>query len=376
MAKYLDAEQGILYGQDFVTAGSVLPAFIKRGDLCVVDSGVNIAIQKALIVSRCDIEWYDHNDMEHLEQILSEVQPVLDKQKPLKRRLIVTEGIFANTGELANLPKIVQLKNKYKYRLFLDETLSIGVIGKTGKGLAEHFNIPRSEIGITIGSLANSFASSGGFCVGPRVMVHHQRIQSNAYVFSASLPPYSAKVGSQAIHEITHNLNAAGESQLIAALSDKTALLYDLLSSAQNKYFQVVSSIESPIIHLSLSVELRETLEFPSLYGNTVFLTSGKQSKFLNEFDEYFNVESFILQKIIDKVLDRTNILITRSKQILEHVNLPVLPPRLLINVNVGASDQELEKLAKVLPSIFDEVCANLRGEEDLLALNNEIAQY
>ena len=81
----------------------------------------------------------------------------------------------------------------------MDESLSIGVLGGTGKGLPEHYGVSRDEISITIGSMANSFASSGGFCVGVNPMVHHQRISSNAYVFSASLPPYSAKVTSQAI---------------------------------------------------------------------------------------------------------------------------------------------------------------------------------
>ncbi|KAK7682903.1 hypothetical protein QCA50_013936 [Cerrena zonata] len=214
LSNFLGTEQAIIYGQDFVTAGSVIPAFLKRGDLIIADSGINLAIQKALIVSRCDIEWYDHNDMDHLEQILTEVKPVLDKQKPIRRRFIVTEGLFANSGEIANLPRIVELKNKFKYRLFLDETLSIGTIGKTGKGIVEHFNIPRSEISITIGSMALSFASSGGFCVGVAPMVHHQRIQSNAYVFSASLPPYSAKVTSEAIKLITSKTTSSVKALL------------------------------------------------------------------------------------------------------------------------------------------------------------------
>ena len=175
LARYLDSEQAIIYGQDFVTAGSVIPAFLKRGDLCVVDSGVNIALQKALIVSRADIEWYDHNDVDHLEQILSQLKPVLDRQKPIRRRFIITEGLFANSGDIANLPRIVELKNKYKYRLFLDESLSIGVLGGTGKGLPEHYGVSRDEISITIGSMANSFASSGGFCVGVNPMVQDRK---------------------------------------------------------------------------------------------------------------------------------------------------------------------------------------------------------
>lgn len=380
LARYLDSEQAIIYGQDFVTAGSVIPAFLKRGDLCVVDSGVNIALQKALIVSRADIEWYDHNDVDHLEQILSQLKPVLDRQKPIRRRFIITEGLFANSGDIANLPRIVELKNKYKYRLFLDESLSIGVLGGTGKGLPEHYGVSRDEISITIGSMANSFASSGGFCVGVNPMVHHQRISSNAYVFSASLPPYSAKVTSQAIREILapENLDPnTGKSKLMVQLHKKTVDVYDRLEAALEKLpMHIVSSPQSPMIHLRLREKVREQLNLPLMYGNSTFITTGKPAKLLNEFDEYLNLESFILQKVIDYVLEHEGILITRSKLILEHENLPVLPPHLLIMINIGVKEEELDRVVEVLPKAIENVFSNIKSEEDLLQLRDELVNY
>lgn len=380
LARYLDSEQAIIYGQDFVTAGSVIPAFLKRGDLCVVDSGVNIALQKALIVSRADIEWYDHNDVDHLEQILSQLKPVLDRQKPIRRRFIITEGLFANSGDIANLPRIVELKNKYKYRLFLDESLSIGVLGGTGKGLPEHYGVSRDEISITIGSMANSFASSGGFCVGVNPMVHHQRISSNAYVFSASLPPYSAKVTFQAIREILapENLDpTTGKSKLMVQLHKKTVDVYDRLEAALEKLpMHIVSSPQSPMIHLRLREKVREQLNLPLMYGNSTFITTGKPAKLLNEFDEYLNLESFILQKVIDYVLEHEGILITRSKLILEHENLPVLPPHLLIMINIGVKEEELDRVVEVLPKAIENVFSNIKSEEDLLQLRDELVNY
>lgn len=380
LARYLDSEQAIIYGQDFVTAGSVIPAFLKRGDLCVVDSGVNIALQKALIVSRADIEWYDHNDVDHLEQILSQLKPVLDRQKPIRRRFIITEGLFANSGDIANLPRIVELKNKYKYRLFLDESLSIGVLGGTGKGLPEHYGVSRDEISITIGSMANSFASSGGFCVGVNPMVHHQRISSNAYVFSASLPPYSAKVTFQAIREILapENLDPnTGKSKLMVQLHEKTVDVYDRLEAALEKLpMHIVSSPQSPMIHLRLREKVREQLNLPLMYGNSTFITTGKPAKLLNEFDEYLNLESFILQKVIDYVLEHEGILITRSKLILEHENLPVLPPHLLIMINIGVKEEELDRVVEVLPKAIENVFSNIKSEEDLLQLRDELVNY
>lgn len=376
LSNFLGTEQAIIYGQDFVTAGSVIPSFLKRGDLIIADSGINLAIQKALIVSRCDIEWYDHNDMDHLEQILTEVKPVLDKQKPIRRRFIVTEGLFANSGEIANLPRIVELKNKFKYRLFLDETLSIGTIGKTGKGIVEHFNIPRSEISITIGSMALSFASSGGFCVGVAPMVLHQRIQSNAYVFSASLPPYSAKVTSEAIKLITSKTTSSGDSAIIHDLQSNVSAVYNQLLNLNNSFVQVVSNPLSPVIHVSLDQAYRSSLNLPVAYGSLDFLNTGKQAASLNEFDHKYNAESFILQKIIDQLLIQSNVLITRSKNILEHENLPTANPHLLIFISSGAKQVDLSNAIASLDSIISNVCSSIKSEADLLNLENEIARY
>lgn len=373
LSRFLNAENAILYGQDFVTAGSVIPAFLKRGDIAVVDSGINVAIQRALVVSRCDIEWYDHNDMEHLEQILQELDPILNKQKPLKRRFIVTEGLFSYSGNLLDLPEIVRLKNKYKYRLFVDESLSIGTVGKTGRGVCEHFNIPRSEISITIGSLATSFASSGGFCVGVFPMVHHQRINSYAYVFSASLPPYSSKVASEAIRLITESEHENGQPSIVASLQEKAQRTYTRFQQAlaKSRYLEVTSDGNGPIIHLAFTAAFRRALELPDYYGDTTLLTTGKPSRKLNSFSEERNLECYIQQKIVDKVLQDHHIWINRERIVYEQEVLPVQNPRLWIHVNNGASIEELDAVVDAVVQVTNEVCANLHGPNDLTILRD-----
>lgn len=375
LAHYLGTEQAILYGQDFVTAGSVIPAFLKRGDLAVVDSGVNLAIQKAVIVSRCDVEWYDHNDMEHLEQILAELQPMLNKQKPLRRRFIITEGLFAYTGDVADLPGIVALKNKYKYRLFLDETLSIGTLGAFGRGITEHYGISRDEVAITIGSMATSFASSGGFCAGVRPMIHHQRINSNAYVFSASLPPYSAKVVSEAIKVITESSNSKGESVLMATLHEKVMFAHKQITNAfqGSKFFEIKSDPSSPIIHLGFTSDFKAKLDLPNFYGNTALLTTGKPSRKLNPFNHHYNIECYILQKIIDALLEKQHALINRTRIVFEQESLPVIGPRLLIHVNAGLSKEEIGSAISALPGVVESICSTLNGPVDLVSLESEL---
>ena len=132
-----------MYSQAFSTISSVIPAFCKRGDIIVADRGVNFAIQKGLQISRCTVRWYDHNSMESLQHVLESVEKERRKKNwPLTRRFIVTEGIFDHDGAMSDLPKLVELKQKYKYRLILDESVSFGSVGRTGRGLTELYNVP------------------------------------------------------------------------------------------------------------------------------------------------------------------------------------------------------------------------------------------
>lgn len=108
IAFFLGTESAILYSQAFHTASSVIPAFCKRGDIIVADRGVNFAIQKGLQISRSTIRWYDHNDLKSLQDVLESVDRESKKKgAKLTRRFIVTEGIFENSGQMVDLPKLV-----------------------------------------------------------------------------------------------------------------------------------------------------------------------------------------------------------------------------------------------------------------------------
>ena len=109
IADFLGAESAILYSQGFSTISSVIPAFCKRGDIIVADRGVNFAIQKGIQISRSTVRWFDHNDLNSLEEVLVAVEKERKKRRmPLTRRFIVTEGIFQKDGAMADLPKLVR----------------------------------------------------------------------------------------------------------------------------------------------------------------------------------------------------------------------------------------------------------------------------
>lgn len=130
--------------------------------------------------------------MRDLEEKLIEQQK-LDVKNPKKaaktKRFLVAEGIYVNTGEMCPLRELVELRRKYKLRLFLDESISFGSIGKHGRGLTEFLGIDKTEVDLISASLESSVESVGGFCVGSRFIVEHQRLSGLGYCFSASQPP-------------------------------------------------------------------------------------------------------------------------------------------------------------------------------------------
>ncbi|KAI6184316.1 Aminotran-1-2 domain-containing protein [Aphelenchoides bicaudatus] len=136
LADFMGCEESVLYSYGFATIASAIPAYAKRGDIIYADKGCNFAIQKGLQASRSKIEWFEHNDMADLQRLLKNQE---EKDKGLKkasalRRFIVVEGLYAKTADVCPIKELLELKWKYKVRIFMDESYSFGVIGKTGRG--------------------------------------------------------------------------------------------------------------------------------------------------------------------------------------------------------------------------------------------------
>ena len=196
MARFCKTDQAILYSDGATTCSSTVAAFAKRGDLLVVDEGVYEPLSKGVFLSRANVHWFRHNDMQDLERVLKELRATdvkLVRKPSAQRRFIVVEGLYKNLGTIAPLDKIVALKHEYKYRLILDESFSFGTLGKTGRGvLEEHGKRPMYDAEITTIALENSMGSIGGVTVGNEEVIDHQRLSAAGYCFSASAPPFTS----------------------------------------------------------------------------------------------------------------------------------------------------------------------------------------
>lgn len=313
IAEFLGVENSIIYSQGFSTIASVIPAFSKKGDILVVDDGVGMGVLKGMELSRSIVKFFKHNDMQDLERVLSKIQLDADKKKsPLTRRFIVVEGLYTNYGDLCDLPTVVALKNKYRYRAILEDSMGFGVIGKTGRGTHEHFGIPATDVDMIVASMANSLCSSGGFCAGSKQIVEHQRLSGLAYTFSASLPAILAVSALESLRVI----EAYPELSILARENAQTLRAGILRGGLQGMV--IFGDEASPFFHIRLRARLSDREE-----------------------------EEKVLQDIVDAAT-KDGVLITRAKYVIgQELYLPL--PSLRITACAAHTKKEVEKAAGVI---------------------------
>lgn len=224
LADFFGTEGGIVYSYDLATAPSIVAAFLRRGDLILHDEALHASLRLGVSQSRADVLEFRHNDLDHLQDLMLAANDAAPRT-PLNRRFVVVEGIYANSGTLSPLPEIVALAEAYCFRVLLDESMSLGVLGATGRGACEHHGVPASALTLVCASMSTALGSIGGFAVAGAAVTAHQRLSSTGYCFSASLPPFHAVAASQALQRI-----AAGDAG-VATLQARCAYLHAALAA-------------------------------------------------------------------------------------------------------------------------------------------------
>lgn len=252
ISNYLGTEGCIIYAQAFSTISSVIPAFCKRGDVIIADEAVNYSIRKGLQASRSNIKWFKHGDFDELERAMKSIVVEQAKAKKLTRRFVVTEGLFETCGDETNLPRLVELKARYKFRIMLDETWSFGVLGRTGRGLTEAQNVDPQQVDMIIGSLSGPLCAGGGFCAGAKDVVEHQRITSSAYTYSAALPAMLAMTASETVSLLQSNPDILTQCR-------ENIKLMRLQLDPRSDWVTCTSAAENPVLLLVLKAEVVAT---------------------------------------------------------------------------------------------------------------------
>ena len=232
LAEFVGKEEALCFSTGFTVNSGVIAAIGGREDYIICDDRDHASIVDGRRLSFAHQLKFKHNDMEDLERIL--------KTLPYDAiKLIVVDGVFSMEGDLCKLPEIVELKKKYNCSIMVDEAHGIGVFGKQGRGVCDHFGLT-DEVDLIMGTFSKSLASIGGFIAGDWDTINYLRHSARTYMFSASNTPAATAAAKCALDIIK------SEPQRIKALWDVTNYA---LSRFKEEGFEI-GDTESPIIPL------------------------------------------------------------------------------------------------------------------------------
>ena len=177
------AEDAIVYPSGYATNVGVISCYMGKKDTIILDKLSHASIIDGAIMSGAKITTFRHNDMKSLERVLAQTQKTAQGD-----RMVVVEGVYSMDGDIAPLNEIYDLVKKYDAKLMVDEAHATGVLGKTGKGSPEHFDL-EGKIDIVMGTFSKSVGGVGGFIAGKKEVIKYLRYYSRSYFFAASPTP-------------------------------------------------------------------------------------------------------------------------------------------------------------------------------------------
>lgn len=208
LSKFLNKDGVVTFSTGFQSNLGIISALVGRGDYVICDRENHASIYDGCKLSYGKMLRYRHNDMADLEQQLARIPDEAG-------RLIVTDGVFSMGGDIANLPEIVRLAEKYGGRVMVDDAHALGVIGEGGRGSASHFGL-EDKVDIYMGTFSKSLASLGGYMAASAEVADYVRHNSRPFIFSASMTPASCACALAALRCLQKRPAMVDELQSIA----------------------------------------------------------------------------------------------------------------------------------------------------------------
>ena len=255
LAEFLHKEACCTFSTGFQTNLGIISAIAGRNDLIFCDRENHASIYDGARLSFATLVRYKHDDMEDLEKELAAASPE-------KGKLIVTDGVFSMSGDIANLPAIVKLAKKYSARVMVDDAHGFGVLGKTGRGTAEYFGL-ENEVDIIMGTFSKSLASLGGYMVADEVVVEYVKHKSRPFIFAAAITPASAATALEALRILKQ------EPERPKALLDIAKYVRQQLKA---KGLPILEHSIVPIIPIYTYTMLRTLVACKMLYDRGVYV--------------------------------------------------------------------------------------------------------
>lgn len=196
IAAFLGVDDALVFVGGNTANVSTVGHLLGHGDLVVYDERSHDSLLKGIALSHAHAFAFRHNSAEDAERVLRA------KRSSHRRALLFVEGIYSMDGDVPDLPRFIELKQRYRALLMVDECLSIGVLGATGRGIGEHFGVAREDVDIWMGGISKALASCGGYIAGSRVLVDYLRYTAPGFIFTTGIPPASAAAALAALETL------------------------------------------------------------------------------------------------------------------------------------------------------------------------------
>ena len=198
LAAFKHVEAVLVFSSGFTANAGVISAVVDKGDVIISDELNHASIIDGCKLSKADVVRYKHSDMEDLENVINQVK---DKYNT---KLIITDGAFSMDGDIANLPGIVELAEKYGCLTYVDDAHASGVLGSNGQGSAHHFGLT-GRVDIQIGTLSKAIGVVGGYVAGRKNLIDWLNHRGRPFLFSTALPPSTAAACIEAVNILSES---------------------------------------------------------------------------------------------------------------------------------------------------------------------------
>lgn len=223
-------ESALIFNTGYMTNLGVIYALTKEEDTIFSDQLNHASIIDGSKISKAKVKVYKHKDIEDLEKLIKEELNEIDREKSKDPNLfIVSDGVFSMDGDIAPLPELVEIANKYNCSLIIDDAHATGVIGKTGKGTVEYYKDKTGKdlteyVDLQIGTLSKALASEGGFVCGKKAYIDYLINKSRPFIFSTALSPSTIASANTALNLLKEN-----HEEYLTKLNNNTKLMRKLL---------------------------------------------------------------------------------------------------------------------------------------------------
>jgi 8-amino-7-oxononanoate synthase/acyl carrier protein len=220
IANHIGVEDAIVFVGGHATNVTTIGHMFDKNDLILHDSLCHDSILQGIYLSGAKRIAFSHGNMAELEQILARIR------SQYRRTLICSEGLFSMDGDICDLPRLIQLKKRFRCNLLIDEAHSLGVLGPSGRGIGHHFQgVDPADIDFWMGTLSKSFASCGGYIAGNKSLIRYLKYTAPGFLYSVGMAPPNVAAAIKSLELMQRH------PEIVEQLRQRSKLFLDLARS-------------------------------------------------------------------------------------------------------------------------------------------------